>query len=73
MVYGIKQLTVESARAVPTAALVAGAVIGMLFVRRQLRLETPLLDLRLFRSRPFTAVIVALVCAGIAMAARACW
>ncbi|MFB9719350.1 MFS transporter [Planobispora longispora] len=68
MVYGIKQLTVESARAVPTAALVAGAVIGMLFVRRQLRLETPLLDLRLFRSRPFTAVIVALVCAGIAMA-----
>ncbi|MFD1547386.1 MFS transporter [Nonomuraea guangzhouensis] len=68
MVYGIKQLTVESAPVVPAAALVAGAAIGFVFVRRQLRLETPLLDLRLFRNRPFTAVVVALVFAGIAMA-----
>ncbi|MFI0454433.1 MFS transporter [Actinomadura sp. 6N118] len=68
MVYGIKQLTVENARAVPAVALIVGAAIGVLFVRRQLRLETPLLDLRLFRSRPFTAILVALVFAGIAMA-----
>ncbi|GAB3974536.1 MFS transporter [Actinoallomurus acanthiterrae] len=68
MVYGIKQLTVESVPVVPAVALVVGAVIGCVFVRRQLRLETPLLDLRLFRNRPFTAVIVALVFAGVAMA-----
>ncbi|MFI7633394.1 MFS transporter [Nonomuraea sp. NPDC049400] len=68
MVYGIKQLTVESVRVVPAVALVAGAAIGFLFVRRQLRLETPLLDLRLFRNRPFTAVLVGLVFAGVAMA-----
>jgi DHA2 family multidrug resistance protein-like MFS transporter len=68
MVYGIKQLTVESVPVVPAVALVVGAAIGFLFVRRQLRLETPLLDLRLFRNRPFTAVLVALVFAGIAMA-----
>ncbi|TYK46229.1 MFS transporter [Actinomadura decatromicini] len=68
MIYGIKQVAVESARAVPVAAIVVGAAIGFVFVRRQLRLETPLLDLRLFRNRPFTAVIVALVLAGIAMA-----
>ncbi|TYB38368.1 MFS transporter [Actinomadura chibensis] len=68
MVYGIKQAAVESARAVPLAAIAVGAAIGVVFVRRQLRLETPLLDLRLFRNRPFTAVIVALVLAGIAMA-----
>jgi DHA2 family multidrug resistance protein-like MFS transporter len=68
MVYGIKQLAVESAPAGPAAALVVGAAIGFLFVRRQLRLETPLLDLRLLRSRPLTAVLVALVFAGIAMA-----
>ncbi|MEV0146132.1 MFS transporter [Nonomuraea sp. NPDC050733] len=67
-VYGVKQLTVESAPVVPAVALVAGAAIGSLFVRRQLRLRTPLLDLRLFRNRPFTAVLVALVLAGIAMA-----
>ncbi|MEV4575227.1 MFS transporter [Nonomuraea jabiensis] len=68
MVYGIKQLAVESVPVVPAVALAAGAAIGAVFVRRQLRLETPLLDLRLFRNRPFTAVIVALVFAGIAMA-----
>ncbi|KAB8181248.1 MFS transporter [Microbispora catharanthi] len=68
MVYGIKQLTVESVSAVPAVALVAGAAVGFLFVRRQLRLEAPLLDLRLLRNRPFTAVLVALVFAGVAMA-----
>ncbi|MCP2262196.1 MFS transporter, DHA2 family, multidrug resistance protein [Streptoalloteichus tenebrarius] len=68
MVYGVKQLTVESAPIMPLAALVVGAAVGFLFVRRQLRLETPLLELRLFRDRPFTAVILALVFAGIAMA-----
>ncbi|TQF02975.1 MFS transporter [Kitasatospora acidiphila] len=66
--YGVKQLAVASAPTVPALALVLGAALGALFVRRQLRLETPLLDLRLFRGRPFTAVIVALVFAGIAMA-----
>jgi len=68
MVYGIKQLAIDSARAVPAVALIAGAGVAVVFVRRQLRLETPLLDLRLFRSRPFTAVIVSLVGASIAMA-----
>ncbi|MFF2411563.1 MFS transporter [Streptomyces sp. NPDC058092] len=68
MVYGIKQLTVERVPVVPVVALVVGAAIGFLFVRRQLRLQTPLLDLRLFRNRPFTAVLVALAFAGIAMA-----
>ncbi|MEU6741930.1 MFS transporter [Streptosporangium sandarakinum] len=68
MVYGVKQLTVEGVSAVPAVALVAGAAVGVVFVRRQLRLETPLLDLRLLRNRPFTAVIVGLVFAGVAMA-----
>ncbi len=57
LVYGIKRLAVESLGAgsvplVPVVAVVVGAAVGVLFVRRQLRLETPLLDLRLLRSRP---------------------
>ncbi|MEU6416091.1 MFS transporter [Streptomyces spiralis] len=68
MVYGIKQLAAESAPLVPAAALAVGAAIGFVFVRRQLRLATPLLDLRLLRNRPFTAVLLSLVFAGIAMA-----
>ncbi|WP_328471969.1 MFS transporter [Actinoplanes sp. NBC_00393] len=63
-VYGIKQLATGDATGAPAAAIIAGTF----FVRRQLHTSTPLLDLRLFRSRPFTAVIVALVFAGIAMA-----
>ncbi|WP_199853198.1 MFS transporter [Plantactinospora sp. BC1] len=68
MVYGVKQLAVESVPVVPLVALVVGGLTGFLFVRRQLRLAAPLLDLRLFHHRPFTAVIVALVFAGVAMA-----
>ncbi|MFC7384126.1 MFS transporter [Sphaerisporangium rhizosphaerae] len=68
IVYGIKRLTVEGLSVVPAVVLIVGAALGWLFVRRQLRLDTPLLDLRLFRNRPFAAVIIALVLAGIAMA-----
>jgi DHA2 family multidrug resistance protein-like MFS transporter len=68
IVYGIKQLAIERAPTAPMVALAAGVAIGWLFVRRQLRLETPLLDVRLLRNRPFTAVLVALVFAGVAMA-----
>jgi DHA2 family multidrug resistance protein-like MFS transporter len=68
MIYGIKQLTIANAPLVPAVTLVVGAAAGMVFVRRQLRLPAPLLDLRLLRSRPFTAVLIALVFAGVAMA-----
>jgi DHA2 family multidrug resistance protein-like MFS transporter len=70
MVYGLKQLTVEGSHnlVTPLGSIVVGAAVGVTFVRRQLKLDTPLLDLRLFGNRPFTAVLVALVFAGIAMA-----
>lgn len=68
IVYGIKQLAVEGVRGLPVAAVVVGAAIGHVFLRRQLRLDAPLLDLRLLRNRPLTAALVALVFAGIAMA-----
>ncbi|MGW5113951.1 MFS transporter [Streptomyces noursei] len=68
VVYGAKQLTVETRPVVPALVLLVGAAAGALFVRRQLRLPTPLLDLRLFRNRAVAAVLVALVLAGVAMA-----
>ncbi|MEO3872044.1 MFS transporter [Nonomuraea sp. B12E4] len=68
MIYGIKQLAVQGAPLVPAVALVVGAALGVVFVRRQLRMETPLLDLRLLGNRPFTAVLIALIFAGVAMA-----
>ncbi|MDI2125162.1 MFS transporter [Yinghuangia seranimata] len=67
-VYGIKRLALDGVSAVPVVAVLAGAAVGVVFVRRQLRLDEPLLDFRLMRNGPFTAVIVGLVCAGVAMA-----
>ncbi|MDL4776762.1 MFS transporter [Actinomadura xylanilytica] len=70
IVYGIKRLAVSEGGgpALPVAAIGVGVGVGVLFVRRQLRLATPLLDLRLFRSPTFTAVLCALVLVGATMA-----
>ncbi|WP_433871321.1 MFS transporter [Saccharopolyspora sp. CA-218241] len=43
---------------VPLGALAAAALLGWLFVRRQRRTEAPLLDLRLFADRGFSASVV---------------
>jgi DHA2 family multidrug resistance protein-like MFS transporter len=67
IVFGLKQLAAGELL-VPLFAIAAGAALGAVFVRRQLTTSSPLLDLRLFRNRPFTAVLVALVVAGVAMA-----
>jgi DHA2 family multidrug resistance protein-like MFS transporter len=69
VVWAIKAAATGTASAgAVTIALVAGAVVGALFVRRQLRLERPLLDLGLFRLTRVSIVLGALVGAGIAMA-----
>lgn len=73
IVYGIKRLVVPEGGGptLPVVAIMVGAGAGALFVRRQLRLATPLLDLRLFRDPTFTAVLCALVLAGATMAGTA--
>ncbi|WP_026412573.1 MFS transporter [Actinomadura oligospora] len=68
MIYGFKQLAMQDEPLVPGIALAVGAAVGLVFVRRQLTMETPLLDLRLLRNRRFTAVLVCLGLAGTAMA-----
>ncbi len=67
IVFGLKQLATGSL-VLPLAAIATGTLLGTVFARRQLTTASPLLDLRLFRNRPFTAVLVALVFAGVAMA-----
>jgi DHA2 family multidrug resistance protein-like MFS transporter len=67
-IYGIKQLAIGTAPLGAAVALIAGPAAGVVFARRQLRRPAPLLDLRLLRSRPLVAVLIALVFAGVAMA-----
>ncbi|WBB61086.1 MFS transporter [Streptomyces sp. WMMC500] len=60
LVYGLKELADEpDARAL--GAVAAGLAFGYVFARRQLRLAEPLLDLRLFRNRSFSAALVVLL------------
>lgn len=59
LVLGIKTLAHDGFTALAVGSLVLAAVAGVTFVRRQLRSTSPLLDMRLFAIRPFTAAIVA--------------
>jgi DHA2 family multidrug resistance protein-like MFS transporter len=55
MIYGLKEMAQDGVTITAVVAIVFGATLGWLFVRRQMRLVHPLLDLTLFRIRAFTA------------------
>jgi DHA2 family multidrug resistance protein-like MFS transporter len=63
LVYGIKELATEGFGAVPAALVGFGLVTGFVFVRRQQRLASPLLDVSLFSNRVFSTAITANVLA----------
>ncbi|MEO5921678.1 MAG: MFS transporter [Pseudolysinimonas sp.] len=68
-IWGIKELARGGVAAVAVIAIVAGLAMGVLFVRRQLQLSDPLLDLQLFRSRVFSTSLVMMMLGGVIMAA----
>ncbi len=57
-VYGLKGLARNGWEWFPAVALVFGIAAGLVFVRRQRRLEDPLLDLRLFGNRTFSSALI---------------
>lgn len=57
--FGVKHGAQAGIDAATVATIVFGLTCGVLFVRRQLRSEHPLLDVRLFRRHVFTASILA--------------
>ncbi|SHF07479.1 MFS transporter [Streptoalloteichus hindustanus] len=57
VVYGIKTVAKRGLGVVPVAAIVVGLVLGYFFVRRQRKLEHPVIDVSLFRIRRFTVAI----------------
>lgn len=60
LLYGLATITSSSNIAVPVALIVVGAILLVLFVRRQLSLEVPLLKVDVLKSRRY-AIVVALV------------
>jgi DHA2 family multidrug resistance protein-like MFS transporter len=57
VIYGLKELAKNGWQPVSVMAVVTGVVVGVVFVRRQLRLTNPLLDVRMFANRTFTAAL----------------
>lgn len=55
MIYGIKRLAEYGPNGLSAIFLLLGLAIGAVFVRRQMRLADPLIDMRLFRSPAFSA------------------
>ncbi|NJC24084.1 DHA2 family multidrug resistance protein-like MFS transporter [Arthrobacter pigmenti] len=58
IVFAIKTLAKGGSTALAVTAVVVGLVAGTVFVRRQLKRENPMLDVRLFAVRPFTGAVL---------------
>lgn len=57
VIYGLKEIAKYGLQMVPALSILAGVVLGTMFVSRQRRLTSPLLDLRLFASPGFRAAL----------------
>jgi MFS transporter, DHA2 family, multidrug resistance protein len=64
VIYGLKETARGDWQVLPVVAIVAGVASGIVFVRRQRRLADPLLDLRLFTNRAFSAALSIMLVAG---------
>lgn len=56
-IYGVKMLAEHGPGWPPLLWILAGLAVGTVFIRRQARLDDPLIDLRLFRSPAFGAAL----------------
>ncbi|ALG09326.1 MFS transporter [Kibdelosporangium phytohabitans] len=61
VIYGLKEIAAGHSGWLPYIALVAGIVFGAVFTRRQKRLDNPMIDLRLFKTRAFSAALALLL------------
>jgi MFS transporter, DHA2 family, multidrug resistance protein len=55
VVFGLKLIAQDGVGPLAALAVLVGLVVGVLFVRRQLRLADPMIDLRLFGNQAFNA------------------
>jgi MFS transporter, DHA2 family, multidrug resistance protein len=67
VIYGLKQIAQDGLRLLPVLSILAGLVVGVVFVRRQRALADPLIDLRLFRVPAFSGSLATFTLAIFAM------
>lgn len=61
IIYGIKRIAKDGIGGTAMLAIGAGVVFTLLFIRRQRRLSSPLVDLALFSSRAFSIALLVLL------------
>jgi MFS transporter, DHA2 family, multidrug resistance protein len=59
VIYGLKRIAQDGVDMLPMASILAGLIVGYVFVRRQQRLADPLIDLRLFHTPAFSTSLAA--------------
>jgi DHA2 family multidrug resistance protein-like MFS transporter len=57
VIFGCKQIAQDGVSGPAIATIVAGVAVGVVFARRQLTLADPMIDLRLFANRRFSAAL----------------
>ncbi|MFC9489583.1 MFS transporter, partial [Streptomyces hydrogenans] len=67
LIFGIKEMGKHGWALTPLVLLLAGGLLTALFAVRQSRLAHPLIDIKLFRSLPFTVAVLANVAGVFAM------
>src|SRR5262245_39429947 len=55
VIFGLKQIAQDGLGPLPLGTILLGVVVGVLWVRRQLRAADPMIDVRLFRIPAFSA------------------
>jgi DHA2 family multidrug resistance protein-like MFS transporter len=58
VIFGCKQIAQDGPSLVAVSTMIGGVAVGAAFVRRQRRLDDPMIDLALFRNRRFSAALV---------------
>lgn len=56
-IYGLKEIAKQGLQILPLLAVAAGIAFGTFFVRRQHKLDSPLMDLRLFENSAFSTAL----------------
>jgi MFS transporter, DHA2 family, multidrug resistance protein len=64
-IYGLKETARHGFETLPVLIGLAGLAIGVQFVRRQRRMTNPMLDLKLFKNRSFSTMLIGLLLYGI--------
>ncbi|HEX6054866.1 MAG TPA: MFS transporter, partial [Intrasporangium sp.] len=68
IIHGFKEIARGGNSATAAVAIAVGLTMAVLFIRRQRRIENPLVDLALFRSRAFSTALAVMLIGGVVMA-----